>query len=198
MAKIKMTPSGLLSRAISVKNADKFFVSHREYMTTGELAEKLSPIIAKVESKQLPAINALEEVRRTLSAYLLVKPIKKSNPRGPKLDKPYIARIVNELGQVQIENDTELVKDFDMPQQAERWVNNRLLNGAPNWHGEVEWTKCPEKLPMKIRKIERSRAMFDLLRTKSGALMHTNKVSSVGGLGFGVKVKNCVSHFSQG
>jgi hypothetical protein len=191
-----MTPSGLLSRAISAKNADKFFISYREYMmTSSELSDKLYPIIVKVESKSFPAINALEEVRKVISAYLLVKPIKANKS---KLNKAYIARIVNEFGQIQIEHDDELVKSFDLPQQAERWVNNRLFNGAPNWHGEVEWTKCPEKLPMRIRKIERNRALFDLLRTKSGALMHTNKVSSIGGLGFGVKVKNCVSYFSQG
>lgn len=208
MTERKMTPKGFLSKLSSAKSAIGFLAAHREYLTTGELATLTSPIVRMVDERQLMPTPALAEIQAVVFRHVMEADLRKAEKSlvpsiGNKEPKAFIATIRDAEGRVQWAKtesgeDIELSKEFDMPQDAERWCDRKLFDGAPDWHGEILWTKCPEKLAdFKVRQVAREDSMARILRQPGSMATRTVKVGG-NGLGFGVKVRNDVSKFSHG
>lgn len=203
-----MTPRGFLHKLSSAKSAIGFIEAHRAYLTTGELAPITSPIVAMVDAKQVMPTPALAEIQATVWSHVMASDLEKAErslePKEEKEPKAHVAMILDEVGRVQFRKTEsgemkELIADFDMPQDAERWVDRQLDAGAPDWHGEITWTKCPERLAeFKVRIVDRNTSIQRMLRKGPGPVMHTTKVGSGGGLGFGVKCKQSTAKFSRG
>jgi hypothetical protein len=202
----KMTPKGFLRKLSTAKSAIGFIEAHRAYLTTGELAPLTSPIVHMVDSGALMPTPALTEIQSAVWSHIMLQDQSKAErfllPKEEKEPKAYVAQILDELGRVQFHvtdsgDMKELIADFDMPQDAERWVDRQLVDGAPNWHGSITWLLCPEKLnPVRI--VSRDESMKRLLRAPRMAVHKTVKVGTSGGLGFGVKVKQDAAKFSRG
>lgn len=204
--KRNMTPKGFIGKLRAAKSALGFIEAHREYMTTGELSPITSPILAMVESGKLMPTPALSTIQDMVWNHIMLQDQAKAEksllPKEGAAPKNFIAQILDELGRVQVRTkdngeEESLEKDFDMPQDAERWVDRRLVEGAPDWHGVITWLKCPEKLDP-VRSISREESMGRVLKAPRMALHKTVKVGASGGLGFGCKVKQDTAKFSRG
>ena len=85
----------------------------------------------------------------------------------------------------------KLVKKFDVPQQAQRWCDARLVEGSPDWTGQVyEFGKPYEE-------ITRDNSFGRVFGRKTGAVCKTQK-HDTSRLGFGVKAKQDHASFSKG
>ena len=164
MAKQNLTPKSWLHKSTTT-NAAKysawgFLQASREFLTTGELAEKVSPIIAALEVERAKALNemrdteamtraSLKEIQNLVISHMLAVSTAKQEAvleqtqnvsAAAKANKPWIASVVDENGVVQTRTkpngDVEdLVKEFEKAQEADRWLCRRLFEGAPNWLG---------------------------------------------------------------
>lgn len=144
-----MTAKGFLHKASKqgVRSAEGFIAQHREWLTTGTLAEVTLPILVKLDAKQIYPTPALE----MLSAVVLGHHLSKETAQQEAVEeetaparssKRWTATIYNAAGEVQTRitasGDVELLeKSFDLSQEAGRWCDRRLFDGAPDWYGVV-------------------------------------------------------------
>jgi hypothetical protein len=206
----KMSPKGFLHKANGKISAIAFLSQHRAWLTTGELADKTSPILAKLDSGELMATPALEAVKEAVFQHHIASEIRKGEEAIAKAEaeeasggtsKSYIATVYDasgEIPQVWVEKKDpetgavtgkwkDLQESFDLPQRAEGWLDRKLAAGAPDWRGEVASTKMTGKdgLPITTH-VTRGDAIARELRRPKGPVMNA-KPKSTGRLGFGVK-----------
>jgi hypothetical protein len=199
----KMTPKGFLHKSSGKVSAAAFLSQHREFLTTGELAPLTSPILAKLDKGEILPTPALQEVQGVVLSHILAQDVRKGEEsmrkaqESPKSAKPWTARILDGKGNVctRVKEDGEvedLIKSADSSSELDRWVDRRLFDGAPDWHGEITHATMTIKT-----KVLRNDAIARILRP--GTPPAFRKVGgSDGKLGFGVKVRNDVSRFSRG
>ena len=86
-------------------------------------------------------------------------------------------------------------QSFDVYQRAFDWCDRRLFESAPDCFGEVTSNKC-QNPDHATDLVTRNESLARILKRPMGAVCKGQKHS--GTLGFGVKAKNDVSHFSHG
>lgn len=204
MTERKMTPKGFLHKATTkaANNATAFLAAHRAWLETGELAPLTSPILRKLDEKDVMPTPALEEIKNVVLCHFLAQETKKAEDQmakanEPKVQKAYLATIFDSKGNVatylnEEKEEKELRQSFDMAQDAERWCDRRLFDGAPDWHGTVVSTKGLPPIH-----VLREDAIARILKKPKGPAVHTKGVSTKK-LGFGVKAKGDHFHFSKG
>jgi hypothetical protein len=179
-----------------------FLRQYREYLTTGEVAEKTSPIIAKYEAGELPASPALKEIQFAVMTHIIEADKNKleAGLAGGKtgtrkswratvyLPDGTVATRTNAKGEVE-----DLVKGFDLSQRASEWGDRRLFEGTHGWYAIVEHTTIPNI----SSRIERGDAVARILKQPKGPVVQV-KSKSTKTLGFGVKVKKTRASFSRG
>jgi len=206
----QMTPKGFLFKSNSAKVSPAAFIAaHREWLLTGKLAEVTSPILAKLDAKELYPTMALSQVKEAVLAHHLTSEIEiaeaamNAPPKESAVQKNYLATVFDSEGNIAFGmnskgEEVSLQKEFALPQEASRWVDRRLEAGAVDWYGEVASLRITGKDGCPItERIERADAVSRLLRKPLGPVTHTNKAAS-GRLGFGVKASQSHCHFSKG
>lgn len=197
-----MTPNGFLSKAVNAKSALAFLEAHRDYMLTGEIAKVTSPILKKVDEKELLPSPALAEIRTAVMNHIMISAINSARNSAEKAqasgspDKPYLANVYDADGKiVEVKNAegelVELSKAFALPQEAERWCDRRLEECASDCRGEVIATH----MNMMVSHISRVEALGRLLKQRGGS---TGGKAPSGNLSWGVKAKPSKSTFSHG
>lgn len=212
-----MSPKLLLHRANISKSALGFLQQYRDYMTTGELAETLSPIIRKVDDGSLMATPAVGEIAQAVMMHVIASDSLKleqaiqkqthsptmgapssSNVRNETaVQKNWTAVIVDENDVVQTYLDAkgeekELRASGNDVSTLDRWLDRKLFAGSSDWHGVIEHSV------MKVRTIvDRQDAIARLMIGRKGPVSK-GQAKSAGKLSFGMKVRNDVSHFSRG
>lgn len=205
-----MSPRGFLhkSNGKAALSAMSFLAQYREWLLTGELATVVSPILLQVDLGELMPTPALRQIQAATLAHIMCKDnkpkaerVKKAvEAKEPKEEKEakqgWVCTIydakreiqtrVNAKGQVE-----DLVKVFDNASACDRWADRRLFEGAPDWFAELTHTKLSVKTM-----VLRDDAVYRLLKAPLGAVCHKKSMSST--LGFGVKSRNDISHFSHG
>jgi hypothetical protein len=201
-----MTPKGFLAKATSTSassSAMGFLRQYREYLTTGEVAEKTSPIIAKYEAGELPASPALKEIQYAVMTHIIKAEEDKLNAPaatggGGGTRKPWRCTVYDAAGNVMSRTNAkgeveDLVKGFDLSQRASEWGDRRLFEGTHGWYAIVEHTTIPNI----SSRIERGDAVARILKQPKGPVVQV-KSKSTKAIGFGVKVKESRSSFSRG
>lgn len=196
-----MTPKGFLHKTTTraANSAGAFLAQYREYLTTGELAPIMTPIIRQVDEKLLMPTPALKLVQAAVMGHIIAtdqakaeEAIERANE--PKAVKTWVACIKDAEGNVctRMTNDGEedLLKSFEHPQEADRWVDRRLFDGAPDWYGEVEGLGTHVY-------VERADAIARVLKQPKGPAIHKKAVTTKT-LGFGVKAHQTRASFSRG
>jgi len=185
-----------IKKATTTSAAEGFLAQYREYLTTGEVASITSPILAKIDSGALSPQIGLEEITNAVFAHMMVRSLQKAEESinkasEPSSSKPVIAKILSADG-------TELESgSFNLHQDAERWVDNRLYSGYPGSHGEVIHTRILIKGVAQTTFITREDSIARILRKPKSAA--TKKLGAASGkIGFGIKAKQSHSHFSRG
>lgn len=205
----KMSPKGFLHKATTkaAGNATAFLAAHRAWLETGELSSLTSPILRKLDEKEVMPTPALEEIKEAVYIHYLNQETKRgedamAKANAPKVHKNYLASILDVSGNVVsiirtkddgTKEEVELEESFDMAQQADGWVDRRLFDGASDWHGVIQHTKiaCLKTVVM------REDAIARILKKPKAPACHTKGVSTKS-LGFGVKAKGDHFHFSKG
>lgn len=201
----KMSPKGFLAKTQTkaANSAIAFLAQYREYLTTGEVASKTSPILARVDAGELLPTPALKEIQYAVMTHIIeadTAKLEKSQDQAARTGtrKPWRATVFNAKGEVQtrIKNDgdeEELIKGFDLGQEADRWCDRRLFEGAEGWYATVEHTT----LANIHTRIERGDAIARILKQPKGPAIQ-QKGKSTKTLGFGVKAKETRVTFSRG
>jgi hypothetical protein len=213
MTERKMSPKGFLHKASgkAANSASAFIATHREWLETGELALFTTPILLKVDSREMMPTPALEEIKAVVLAHHLAEEIRLAQEKMEKADEPtegksksYVARIYDsKTGEVvQEKNDkgklVDLKESFDDGTRAEGWTDRRLFAGAPHWFGVVESTKLFRQDGTAFAAtILRDDSIARILRKPKAPVMKAQKKSG-GRLSFGVKAKESRASFSRG
>jgi hypothetical protein len=208
MAERKMTPKGFLHKSNGKLSAEAFLKQHREWLTTGELAQFTSPILRKLDEKEILPTPALAEIKAVVLSHHLAVEVHKAEVAMEKASEPttkknYLVTIrdaegnvctrINEKGET-----VDLRQSFDIGSDAEGWADRRLFEGASDWFGIIEMTKMFKADGSPISNIVlRQDAIARILKVKKSAVMKS-KPKSTNSLGFGVKVSQSVAKFSHG
>jgi len=209
-----MSPKGFLHKANgkAANSALAFLATHREWLTTGELAATTSPILAKIDSGDLLPTPGLNVIKEVVLAHHLANEIRKGEDAmaraeeqeaGGGKSKPYLATVYDkdgEIPQVYVEKEDpetgavtgewkDLQQGFDLPQRAQGWLDRKLYDGAPDWRGEIASTYMTgsDGLPM-VEHVTRLDSMARIDHRVKGPVCHVRGVSTKS-LGFGVKAK---------
>lgn len=199
----KMSPKGFLAKTNTkaANSAIAFLAQYREYLTTGEVADKTSPIVAKVDAGELLPTPALREIQFAVMTHIIEadtakmeQSVQHQGKTGTR--KPWRTTIFDAAGNVQVRDkedgdEEDLIKGFDLGQEADRWADRRLFDGAEGWYALVEHTIIPNV----SSRIERGDAIARILKKPKGPTVHV-KGKSTKTLGFGVKAKQTRVTFS--
>jgi hypothetical protein len=202
-----MSPKGFLQKTTqkAAGSATTFLATWRDYLLNSEVAYLTASIIQKVDDGSIMPTPALQAVKDALVAHIVqvdllkaeASMIEKSSKsaKGGKGSKKFSARIIDGNGEtctrVKDNGETEeLWKSCDLPQQAARWTDIRLFDGAPDWSGIIYQENITYEL------IGRVQSMGRILAKGKTPVMHVQK--STGSLSFGVKAKQSHCSFSKG
>lgn len=207
-----MSPKGWLHKTTTkaAHNAIAFIDQYREWLSTGELALFTTPILLKVDSKELLPTPALEELKAVVLAHHLAEEIRKAEEKmqaaaepSQRKSKSYEVIVYNAKGDVQQAPDSngkikDLKESFDSSTKAEGWADRRLFDGAPGWFAVVTATKLFRQDGTNFAAtVLRDDAIMRILKVKKGPVMKAQKKPS-GRLSFGVKVHESKVSFSHG
>lgn len=209
----KMTMKGFLHKSgtKAAASASSFLAQHREFLQTGELALFTAPILLKVDSRELMPTPALEEIKAVVLAHHLAEEIRRGEEKMARANEPserktknYVATVWNSKGEVvQAADSNGKIKDlkdsFETSTQAERWADNRLFDGAPDWFCVVETTHVfkQDGTPFTAT-ILRGDAIARILKRPKAPVMKAQKSGKGGKLSWGVKVSESKASFSHG
>lgn len=199
----KMSPKGFLAKTQTkaANSAIAFLTQYRAYLTTGELKDKTSPIIAKVDAGELLPTPALREIQYAVMTHIIESDSAKADQASTQgaakgTRKPWKASIYDAAGVLQTKvnakgEEEDLVQGFDLGQRANEWADRRLFEGTHGWYAIVEHTVIANV----SSRIERGDSMARILRQPKGPAIH-QKGKSTKTLGFGVKAKQTRVTFS--
>lgn len=211
MSERKMSPKGFLHKASqkAANSAAAFLAQHRAWLETGELSLFTSPILRKLDDKELLPTPALSQIKEVVLAHHLAEEVRKAEESmaradQPKVRKNYVVTVYDAKGEIQTRKnantgeDIELRETFDLSTQAEGWADRRLFDGASDWFAVIESTKMfrEDGSPLATT-ILRDDAIARILRVKKGPVMKS-KPQSTSKLSFGVKAKGDHFQFSRG
>ena len=178
--KIAMSPKRLLhySTTSAANSALGFISKYREYLETGELAPRVSPLLKRMDEKSLMPTSCLDLIREAVVAHLIARDTAnfeaiQNATASHSAPKPWIAKIVDAAGITQMrvkENgeEVEMLQGFDTNSQANNWMIRRLaLDSASEWHGEI--THSPTQ---RIERMEYKDALGKFLRQGKKPVMH--------------------------
>lgn len=207
-----MTAKGFLHKAgtKAAASAAAFLSQHRAWLETGTLASLTSPILRKLDDRELMPTPALEAIKSVVLGHMIASEIRKGEEAmakaqegSTKAPKNWIATIYNAKGEVCTRTNAkgeveDLEESFDLSQEADRWTDRRLFEGAPDWYGIVAHVSLKNKEGDPLSTvIMRNDAIARIMKAPKGAVMRKTG-GSTSKLSFGVKAKNDVSKFSHG
>lgn len=210
MTERKMTLKGFLHKSgtKAANSASAFIAAHREFLQTGELALFTTPILLKVDSKEVMPTPALEQLKQVVLAHHLAEEIrigqeKLNRQPEEKTPKGYVATVYNAKGEVIQEKNSvgkvvDLTDSFDNGQRASDWCDRRLFDQSPGCFAVVVSTKLFKKNGDAFTAtILRDDAIGRIEKKKKGPVMKA-KPKETGRLSFGVKAKESKASFSHG
>lgn len=207
-----MSVKVFLHKASGKVSAAAFLVAHREWLENGHLAEVTSPILRMLDEEQVMPTPALDLIKDAiLTHHIRIEASKaerrleeqqESNPSS-HTNKSWVARIFDSKGNLVETANTkgeivELEMTFNLASDADRWVDRRLFEGAPDWFGVVQHTKIMRADGEPITTvIMRADAIARILKKPTpGVSKKTGGKDSK--LSFGVKVHQSRAVFSHG
>jgi len=149
----KMTPKGFLHKAQSkaAHSAAAFIAAHREYLMTGGLSSLTGPILVKLDNREVLPTPALGEIKKAVLGFMVAEQIvagqakieKATEPRVPRVTKPYTATVYDDKGEiatrVTAEGETvDMVQGFEDYMRAQDWCDRRLaLDSGDKWKATI-------------------------------------------------------------
>jgi hypothetical protein len=203
-----MGPKGFLYRTNTGKHsADGFIAQHRVWLETGELSLLVSPILRKLDAKEILPTPALTEIQNVVLGHIMAEEIRKGEEAMARRESEggtvlsWVATIYNSKDEIQTRVSSqgkveELHQGFNLGQEADRWVDRRLVEGESDWYGIVAHTSITIQGTPLSSVISRKDAIARIFKRPLHPFMKETK--NAGKLSFGVKSKPFVAHFSKG
>ena len=216
---IKSFIKGASSPRIS---AQAYLEAHEEFLSSGELAPLVTPIIAQVKERKVMPTPALVHIQQVAFDYMMESEKRKALEKlaatasGNKLDKHTAHRVRSTASQTSVVYDKngniltaidertgeeyDLIKDHDLFQNAQGWCHRRLDQCEPNAYAIITSNKVITSKGVMTTRIERGTAISALLKRKPGmgAQISKSAPKSTSRLGFGVKCNPSKATFSAG
>lgn len=217
-----MTVKGFLHKANGNSAPLAFLAAHRAWLETGELAAVTSPILAKLDSKELLPTPAKEAIMAAVFNHQLAQDLESSKAtlahpakvkgekgaRAAREEKPHTVVIYTAEGNVAtrevLDEETgaidvvDLIGGFDMIQDAQGWTDRRLEEN-PGCHGIITSHKLRRADgSVWTEKVERDYKHSSRMEGRTGGPVMKKRPQSTPRLGFGVKARNDRSVFSRG
>jgi len=198
-----MSIKQFLHRSGQVKSAMAFLAQYREYLTTGELAPIVSPILAKIDVHEIQPAPGIELIRNAVLAHHLAITIRQEETKQSRREtsnlfnkpnkKNYIATVFNAKG--------EVLKSKELPLDTDgiRWCDRRLIEAEPGSYGEVAHAVMTDKEgnPLVIY-VSRLESMGRLLRKKKGPTVQKKSLGLTKPFVWFARAKQSKSNFSAG
>ena len=205
-----MTPKMFLFKAgtKAANSAIAFIQSYRSFLETGELCEVTSPILARIDSREIMPTVGLEEIKAAVMAHSIRKNAEEAERKlMASLDaesaggssKNWISTIFDSKGQVVLDKDgKELSMSFDLASMADRWTDRKLFESASDTFGVIQSNRLFRANGDPISTVVmRADAIARILKIKKGP-MSKKTGSRDSALSFGVKAHQDHAHFSRG
>lgn len=187
-----MSLKGFIKKASAAKSAIGFIAQYREYMLSGDLAPITSPILSKLDNHELLPTPALKEITDVAFAHMMAQESVKIQESLEKANKPKTKKAVTAT--LYSPKGNELIsKGFNLSQEGERWLDQRLIESAPGCVGKIVHSRVKE-LTVEVSREEAFARVYKERKMAS----HKKIGVSMSRLGFGVKAKNDRFHFSHG
>lgn len=153
--KRQMSPNGFFNRLVKVQkknqSAEGFLKQHREFILTGELFKITTPVLIKFDAGLADPKSTIEDLTQVVFDFIREEEQKEFLRQKEKIEAgekkkniyaSVIARILDHNGNpvVMVKDGKELdsEKGFALGQDAERWVDRRLVFDAePGCFGEI-------------------------------------------------------------
>lgn len=221
---MNLSPKVVLHRANTMKSALGFFSAYREYLLTGELANAVSPIIAKVDAGETMPSQALPQVAQAIFEHVCVsdraKLVEKKTQQDQRVStaqavkeekaekaektekeettpKPWQARIVNEAGEVQTRINAK-GEEVDLSKGFDHASDADRWTDRRLFEGASNWHGEITHSSMNIATvIERSDAIARMLKMPKGPSYHQKSMTTAS-LGNKMHCKQDHARFSHG
>lgn len=155
----KMTGKGFLHKSGRANiSAASFLKEYRQWLTTGNLSDHTSPILAKLDSGELLPTPCLDEIRQAVLKHHLLTEQRKAEESmskasepgsGGGTSKPYVATVYDAKGNVCTretdDGQKDLVQGFENSIEAQGWCDRRLFEGQVDWHAVIVNTLLSDK-----------------------------------------------------
>jgi hypothetical protein len=213
MAERKMTPKFFLAKTKTkaAASAAGFLAAHREFLSSGALAEKTVLVLNKLDSKEIMPTPALAEITDIVFRHLLSCETKKAKEdlENAKISAPkrdgWTATILDSRGNVctrinEEGEEVDLEKGFAMSSDADGWVDRRLTEGnaASDWYGVIRHNTLRTKEGKPFESIIlRADALARILKKGKTPICKV-KPQTTNRLSFGVKAQQDHCSFSKG
>lgn len=208
-----ISPKMFLHRANgkAANSAISFLQQYRDFLTTGELAPITSSIMAQVDAGTVMPTPGLEMVRAAVLGHMIAQEAQVAEIQICLADeaaeahtptKNYSATVYDSKGNVATRIDAkgkvvEIVQDFNLPQDAHRFLDRRLIEQASDCYGIMQSNKILIAGELQSEVVLRQDALSRLLASKKQPF--SKKVGSRDSkLSWGAKVAQSRSHFSHG
>lgn len=149
----KMTPKWFISQAAKqgARSAEGFIAAHREFLLTGSLAKVTAPVLAKLDAKQMYPTPCLTMLTDVILGHLIaqqneeqeeIQAVVEEDAGAGRVVKPWTAIIYRADGTIWEVPDRDGMKkvrqNFHLSQQADRWVDLRLVESPVDCYGVVD------------------------------------------------------------
>lgn len=199
----QMTLKGFLHRSKGKVSSIAFLSQHKEWLLSSEVKDLISPIFSTIDNGELMPTLALNNIRQVIYDHMIVrkneefKNLEDKNRRKyfAKKEGKFVVTIFDAQKKVVLEKKPtgwfELVKSFELPQDAQRWADRKLINNV-GCFGEIQsYGKMYEI-------IEREGSLFRILRTVKKTVYKRLSKNNTNRLSFGVKACQKTTKFSTG
>ena len=174
-----MTEKGFLVRAQQAHiSARGFLEAHQEWLAEGTRGIYLAPILEAGIANGKPYVDILNDVCDAVLALMLAQ---KTMPIVPIIDKPKKAWVaIVTFADI----PKPLLKEFDKLQEAERWIDNRLISTYNEAYGEIQFTKNPNvvfrisKNESNARKFPKKKHPFSKTISRNSDMTHMSVKTS--------------------
>lgn len=197
-----LSPKMFLHRSFSkscAANIFGFLQGCKEFLTTGEIADQTSPIVAKMTAGLTDPKIALEEIQNAVHQHVMRKDLqlaedrmnKQAHPRESK-SSPVSAKIFDGKGNLV---DSE---GFRLGQDGQRWLDRHLIAESPDCYGELIHNFIMIKGKVLSERIDRTDAFARVYNTQRGHQVMKRSPQSGGSLHSKMRAVESKAHFSHG
>lgn len=192
----------------AANSAAAFISAHREFLMSGTLKNVSEPILSKMDAGDILPKLALEELRKAVFSHMLAQQaaeIKNSigKTREYTSTKKHTATIYDKNNNVLTFIDSkgqtqDLTKSFNLPQEAERWVDLRLVEQSAGAFAVIKHSNTNQETVVNRESSYMSRGALSRVFKPQKVALHKNTSKRSASLRSHMQVKQDYASFSRG